>query len=227
MAFFKKLFEKKECDLCGEEIGLLGNRKLEDGNCCKACAGKLSPWFEERRESTVAQIRAQLDYRARNAEQLKDFRPTKTFGDYFYMFVEERDGVPYRFCVSQSEDYQKENADLVLFENVEEVIVDIDGNPNEVYDKDGDEEISYDPPLYDYSFQFRITLVIKDVPWFDSIHFRLNGENPEIFGVEELGDAEDVEAYAERILDLETKFPKQFLHYKKMCSEIETMCQKP
>ena len=32
MGFFGKLFEKKECDLCGGEIGLLGNRKLEDGN---------------------------------------------------------------------------------------------------------------------------------------------------------------------------------------------------
>ena len=45
MAFFSKLFEKKECAICGGEIGLLGNRKLEDGNCCKNCAAKLSPWF--------------------------------------------------------------------------------------------------------------------------------------------------------------------------------------
>ena len=43
MGFFGKLFEKKECSICGGEIGLLGNRKLEDGNCCKECAAKLSP----------------------------------------------------------------------------------------------------------------------------------------------------------------------------------------
>ena len=30
------LFEKKYCDICGEKIGLLGNRKLEDGNMCDA-----------------------------------------------------------------------------------------------------------------------------------------------------------------------------------------------
>ena len=30
---------------------------------CKACAAKLSPWFSERRQSTVAEIQAQLDYR--------------------------------------------------------------------------------------------------------------------------------------------------------------------
>ena len=46
------LFDKKVCDICGEKIGLLGNRKLDDGNLCKDCAKKLSPWFEERRHST-------------------------------------------------------------------------------------------------------------------------------------------------------------------------------
>ena len=34
MGFFD-VFKKKECDICGGEIGLLGNRKLEDGNLCK------------------------------------------------------------------------------------------------------------------------------------------------------------------------------------------------
>ncbi|MFR7403335.1 MAG: DUF4428 domain-containing protein [Coriobacteriaceae bacterium] len=62
MGLFGKLFEKKECAICGGEIGLLGNRKLEDGNMCKACAAKLSPWFDERRHSTVAQIEEQLEY---------------------------------------------------------------------------------------------------------------------------------------------------------------------
>ena len=43
------LFDKKYCDICGEKIGLLGNRKLENGNLCKNCAKKLSPWFSDRR----------------------------------------------------------------------------------------------------------------------------------------------------------------------------------
>ena len=53
------LFDKKICDICGEKIGLLGNRKLDDGNLCKDCAKKLSPWFEERRHSTVEDIKKQ------------------------------------------------------------------------------------------------------------------------------------------------------------------------
>lgn len=49
MGLFGKLFDKKECAVCGGEIGLLGARKLEDGSICKNCAAKLSPWFSERR----------------------------------------------------------------------------------------------------------------------------------------------------------------------------------
>ena len=71
MGLFGKMFEKKECSICGGEIGLLGNRKLADGNLCKNCAKKLSPWFEERRQSTVEDIRRQLDYREMNKEAVR------------------------------------------------------------------------------------------------------------------------------------------------------------
>lgn len=60
------LFDKKYCDICGEKIGLLGNRKLEDGNLCKDCAKQLSPWFSDRRRSTVEDIKRQLAYREEN-----------------------------------------------------------------------------------------------------------------------------------------------------------------
>ena len=66
------LFDKKNCDICGEKIGLLGNRKLDDGNLCKNCASKLSPWFEERRHSTVEDIKRQLEYREKNKNCLTD-----------------------------------------------------------------------------------------------------------------------------------------------------------
>lgn len=64
------LFDKKNCDICGEKIGLLGNRKLDDGNLCKNCASKLSPWFEERRHSTVEDIKRQLEYREKKQKML-------------------------------------------------------------------------------------------------------------------------------------------------------------
>ena len=68
------LFDKKICDICGEKIGLLGNRKLDDGNLCKDCAKKLSPWFEERRHSTVEDIKRQLEYREKNKKEITKCR---------------------------------------------------------------------------------------------------------------------------------------------------------
>ena len=70
-------FDKKYCDVCGEKIGLLGNRKLEDGNLCKECASKLSPFFSDRKSSTVEEIKQQLAYREENRQQLAGFRPQR------------------------------------------------------------------------------------------------------------------------------------------------------
>ena len=87
MGLFGKLFEKKECSVCGGEIGLLGNRKLEDGNLCKNCAAKLSPWFSDRRQSTVAEIQEQLAYREANQEKVSAFHPTRILGERTKMLM--------------------------------------------------------------------------------------------------------------------------------------------
>ena len=44
----------------------MGNQKLEDGNLCKDCAKQFSPWFSDRRRSTVEDIKRQLAYREEN-----------------------------------------------------------------------------------------------------------------------------------------------------------------
>lgn len=66
--------------MCGEKIGLLQNRKLEDGNLCKGCAAKLSPWFSERRRSTVKDIKEQLTYREENQAAVAAFHTIRTLG---------------------------------------------------------------------------------------------------------------------------------------------------
>lgn len=86
------LFDKKYCDICGEKIGLLGNRKLENGNLCKNCAKKLSPWFSDRRNSTVEEIRAQLTYREENQEKVAAFHTTRTLGTNTKVLLDEDAG---------------------------------------------------------------------------------------------------------------------------------------
>ena len=92
MGLFGKLFDKKECAVCGGEIGLLGNRKLEDGNLCKDCASKLSPWFSDRRQSTVEEIKGQLAYREANQEKVAVFHTTRTLGERMKVLLDEEVG---------------------------------------------------------------------------------------------------------------------------------------
>ena len=224
-------FKKQDCEICGKEVGMFGYKKLEDGEICKDCVKLLSPWFEDRRHSTVAQIKEQLAYREQNAEELKNFHPTIVYGDsHRRMFVEERDGVPYRFCIANGEDYLDENADLVLVENIEEIIIDIQDNAHELLlheeekDEDGNiiqEEEYYDPPRYDYSYEFKATLLLKNIPWFDAMDIQLNRENPELFEVGDMGDADDAAAYARA--NPKEAFSEKFLKYKTWCDEIEAL----
>ena len=108
-------FDKKYCDVCGEKIGLLGNRKLEDGNLCKDCAAKLSPFFSERKSSTVEEIKQQLAYREENQRQIAGFRATRIIGDRMKVMVDE---LGKRFVVTSSSDILKANPDIIPLSDV-------------------------------------------------------------------------------------------------------------
>lgn len=166
------LFDKKYCDICGEKIGLLGNRKLEDGNLCKDCAKKLSRWFNERRHSNVEEIKAQLAYREENKQRVAQFRKTRMEGDWWKVLFDENNRW---FCVTQSDNPNTdENPDIIDFSAVTGCHMDIKEDRDEIYYKDDDgNERSYSPPCYEYSYDFRITIHVN-TPYFDEISFRLN-----------------------------------------------------
>lgn len=174
MGIFGKLFEKKECSVCGGEIGLLGNRKLEDGNLCKECAKKLSPWFDDRRHSTVEQIVEQLEYREANKEKVEAFCVTRTLGEDMKVLIDEDAGL---FMVTDSGRVKEANPDVLAFSDVTGCVLDIDEDRTELMreGKDG-EEISYNPPRYEYDYDFYITIHVRN-PYFDDIRFRLNSSD--------------------------------------------------
>jgi len=175
MGLFGKLFEKKICDICGSEIGLLGNRKLEDGNCCKNCAAKLSPWFDERRHSTIEQIKDQLAYRERNARLLNDFRVSQVIGEDDKMYIEEVNGIPTRFFICDSDSYMDENPDIIEFKDVLSCVTDVREDETELKRKTEDgEEVSYNPPRYETEYDFYINMQIGNNPYFDDIRFKVN-----------------------------------------------------
>jgi len=177
MALFGKLFEKKECSVCGGEIGLLGNRKLEDGNLCKNCAAKLSPWFEDRRASTVEQITAQLAYREENKAKVAAFNTSRTLGENTKLLLDEDAGV---FMVTSARDLEAANPDVLAFTDVTGCELDIDEDEEEITCKDRDgNDVSYNPPRYKYRYNFHMVIHVNH-PYFDEIRFRLNDSYVEI-----------------------------------------------
>lgn len=165
------LFDKKYCDVCGAKIGLLGNRKLEDGNLCKDCAKKLSPWFSDRRQSTVAQIKDQLAYREENKAKVAAFHTTRTLGDTTKVLLDEDAG---KFMVASTRDLAEENPDVLNFSDVTGCSMDIDENRYEEKRRDAQgNEVSFSPPRYRFTYDFSVIINVNH-PYFDEIRFRLN-----------------------------------------------------
>ena len=165
------IFDKKICDVCGKEIKLLGNRKLNDGNLCKECAGKLSPWFSDRRSSTVSEIKDQLAYRADNEKKLAEFNPTVTLGtESTKIYLDEKLAA---FIVSRTSKWQGMNPDLISLSQVNDCVINIDEEREEEFQEDEDgNEVSYNPPKFNYEYDFEVALSI-DSPYFPEIEFDL------------------------------------------------------
>lgn len=166
------LFDKKYCDVCGEKIGLLGNRKLEDGNLCKNCAKKLSRWFNERRHSSVDDIKAQLAYREENKKKVAQFRTAHSFGDDWYVLFDDT----HRWVTvsKTSSPNENENPDIIDYASVTGCRLDIDERKSEIYCKNSEgKNVSYDPPRYKYYYDFKLVINV-DNPYFDEIDFSLS-----------------------------------------------------
>ena len=168
------LFDKKYCDICGEKIGLLGNRKLEDGNLCKDCAKKLSPWFSDRRRSTVEDIKGQLAYREENREKAAQFRITRSFGEDRKVLLDEEHRW---FTVTRARDLAEANPDILDFDAITGCRLDIDESRTELTREDADgKDVSYVPPRYEYSYDFFLIITVRH-PYFDEMRFSLNSSS--------------------------------------------------
>ena len=177
MGLFGKLFDKKICDICGAEIGMFGNKKLEDGNCCKACAAKLSPWFDDRRHSTVQEIKEQLKYREENRTAVEKFHITRQLGNDISVLIDEDAG---NFMVLERRDVNdlaEKNPDVIPINLVTGCKVDVSESRSEVYREvreDGEtKRESYSPRRYRYSYRFEMEIQIRH-PYCDTIQFPLS-----------------------------------------------------
>lgn len=171
------LFDRKYCDICGEKISLLGNRKLEDGNLCKNCARKLSPWFEERRHSTVEEIRKQLEYREENKARVEQFNVTREIGGRWRVLIDETHGWVILTSVG---DYKSENPDILEFSQITGCEMDIDEDRSELMREGADgKKVSYNPPRYVFAYDFRVKVTVNS-PYFNEIRMKLNSDSVEL-----------------------------------------------
>ena len=202
------LFDKKYCDICGEKIGLLGNRKLENGNLCKTCAKKLSPWFSDRRNSTVEEIKAQLAYREENRERVAAFHTTRTLGTDTKVLLDEDAG---KFMVTRARNLAEANPDVLDFADVTGCNLDIDESRSELKreDKDG-KEVSYNPPRYEYSYDFDVIISVNH-PYFSEMKFRLNDSSIELH-------SQGGPGFSSKAVDPRTNM--EYLSYEKLGQEI-------
>ncbi len=176
MGILGKLFDKKICDICGGEIGLMGNRKLEDGNLCKECAQKLSPWMTDRRRSTVEDIRQHLAYRAANEKQLANIHPTLVLGTGTKVYIDEAAG---KFFVTRFSNWRDRNPDIIGVNQVIDVKTEVEEHRSEEYHRDRDgRQVSFNPPRYNYSYEFTTTILV-DSPYFGEISFELTDQRPD------------------------------------------------
>ena len=168
-------FKKQDCEICGKEVGMFGYKKLEDGEICKDCVKLLSPWFEDRRHATVAQIKEQIAYRERNAKELEGFTVSRVIGEAYKMYIEEVNGVPVRFFVTDASDYKAANPDIISFKDVMSCVTDIEVRDEEMKQRDAEGKmVSYNPPRYKQHHNFYIKMQIRNNPYFDDIRFYVN-----------------------------------------------------
>ncbi|NPV92684.1 MAG: DUF4428 domain-containing protein [Firmicutes bacterium] len=169
------LFSKKFCDVCGDKIGLLGNRKLEDGNLCKECAKLLSPFMTDRRQSTVTEIKEHLEYRKANQGKVAAFSPTKIVGGETKIYFDENKK---QWLVTRLRDWRSENPDVIDFSQAMGCILDIDEDKWEIYHEVDGRQESFNPRRYEYSYVFNMTIHVNS-PWFSEIQFRINDDKIE------------------------------------------------
>lgn len=171
------LFDKKFCDLCGQRIRFLGNRKLEDGNLCKDCESKLSPWFSDRRRSTVQEIRQQLSDREANREKVAAFHADRTLGEDTLLLI---DDAKKQFILRRAGETMNDNPDVLSLSEVTGCEIEVDHSKLEEKTKDAEgKPLSYDPPRHKHSYRFFITVHVNH-RWFDEMRFRVNRSAVEI-----------------------------------------------
>lgn len=186
------LFSKKICCICGEKVGLLGGLKLKNGDLCKECKKKLSPFFEDSKESTVEDIKNQISAREENYKQLDNLEINKIYGEFGVILIDEtnkkfvalKDTSDSLFGnqrkVNSIEDVKDKNPDIIDFKDIEDVEIKIVQTNREEKQTINGEQVSYDPKHYTYMINFDVIIKVNH-PYIKVIRLSLKEGTIQIY----------------------------------------------
>ena len=165
-------FERKNCDVCGEKVGLLGGTKLKDGRLCKKCAAKLSPWISGLRGFTLEDIDRHLAEREENLEVVRNFNITHVVGNgYTKLYIDLDNQLA---VITSNSNWRSSNPDVFRFSQLVSCDMNIHETETELKQKDPEgKEVSYNPKRFEYSYNFNVTLNVNS-EWYNTVTFRMN-----------------------------------------------------
>ena len=146
---------ERKCSLCGEPLSRYGNKTIKDGALCRNCIKPASPWLsdEDYGRMTLEDFRKHLVYREENLKKLETFREDKKVEGKYTLYLDEGND---QFLISKRKDYKKENADVISFDDIDEISI-----FEENYMDTEDVDICFDMKL-------------KNNEEIDNIYFRVN-----------------------------------------------------
>lgn len=175
------LFGKKSCSICGENAGGLLARKLSDGFICTKCYDKMSEWMEDKNKMSTKEVRAHLKAREENFEKLKDFNMTKAWGVKKYekamQFIYDEDHRWFVVVQGPEETFKERNPDIISFDQVRKVILEIDQGWTDEEDKFGTRHkgMAEFADFDEICWQYDCFLTIKvDHPYIKQIRYQMN-----------------------------------------------------
>ena len=186
------LFSKKNCCICGEKVGLLGGLKLKDGDLCKECKKKLSPFFDNGKESTIEDIKKQIEAREENYKQLDNLEINKIYGEFGVILIDEtnkkfvavKDTSSSLFgsqkAVKSIGDVKDKNPDIIDFKDIEDVEIKVVETSREEKQTINGEQVSYDPKHYTYMIGFDIIIKLKH-PYINLMRISLKEGTVQIY----------------------------------------------
>ncbi|NLA95397.1 MAG: DUF4428 domain-containing protein [Clostridiaceae bacterium] len=194
------IFDRKNCDICGGKVGLLGGKKVKDGRLCSDCAKKQSPYLSSRKNFTVDEMKQHLEDRAANQEVVKAFEPTRTAGSSLKLYIDDARGL---WFLTKAKRYQEVNPDVFTAEQILGARVDIEkGTRVETLEKavpakDGKPAV----PAKTKEVIYHNFYVLIDVshPWVNQMRLQVN--NSSLEGGVSHPDYKEAERDAREIVD--------------------------